>query len=88
MEFVNPKPGDMDIKIRMLTGRSLIFSLNENDTIYHILELIQKAEGFPIHSYPPLIYKGRRLSDDKSTIKAAGIRPDEVLHMVLCIRGG
>nr|CAG8536992.1 1239_t:CDS:2 [Entrophospora candida] len=65
----------MLIKVKTLTGKEIEIDIERED-----------KEGIP----PPqqrLIYGGKQLNDDK-TVDDANIKPGEVLHLVLSLRGG
>ncbi|CAH1758310.1 8814_t:CDS:2 [Entrophospora sp. SA101] len=76
----------MLIKVKTLTGKEIEIDIEKDDKIARIKERVEEKEGIP----PPqqrLIYSGKQLNDEKS-VDESNIKPGEVLHLVLSLRGG
>ncbi|KAG8823708.1 hypothetical protein FRC17_009252 [Serendipita sp. 399] len=74
------------ITIKSLTGRDYIITVNSMHTVASVMLEIEAAEGIPFDSIR-LLYKGRPLSFGESVI-AYGIQENDIVHLVLKLRGG
>nr|CAG8485519.1 15685_t:CDS:2 [Entrophospora candida] len=73
-------------RLSTLTGKEIEIDIEKDDKIARIKERVEEKEGIP----PPqqrLIYSGKQLNDEKS-VDESNIKPGEVLHLVLSLRGG
>jgi ubiquitin-like protein Nedd8 len=77
----------MLIKIVTITGKEFELDIKESDTIEKIKELLEEKEGIP-PAQQFIIYDGKQLKDEKTTIKDHNIKEGNVLHLVLALRGG
>ncbi|CAG8841604.1 7195_t:CDS:2, partial [Racocetra persica] len=55
-----------------------------DDTVARVKERVEEKEGIP-PAQQRLIHGGKQLTDEK-TVREAGIRAGEVLHLVLALR--
>jgi len=76
----------MRIKVKTLTGREIELDIDDEDKITRIKEKVEEQSGVPPQQQR-LIYSGRQMQDDK-TAKELGVKPGDVLHLVLALRGG
>ncbi|QLG74512.1 hypothetical protein HG535_0G03950 [Zygotorulaspora mrakii] len=76
----------MIIKVKTLTGKEIAVSLNNEDPIYRIKELLEEKEGIP-PSQQRLIFQGKQISDEQ-TVSSAKLENGMQLHLVLTLRGG
>jgi large subunit ribosomal protein L40e len=84
------KPASMQIIIRPLTGKILVFDVKPSDTIGALRKMIKDKEGIPIEQQR-LIYKGRQLAEDlvgnALTLEDCDIQNQSALHLVLRLTG-
>lgn len=78
--------GDMQIFVRMLTGRLLTLDVDLSFTVQHVKALIYREDGL-FSDQQRLIWAGRQLSDE-STLAECGIARESTLHVVLRLAGG
>ncbi|KAH8118832.1 ubiquitin, partial [Phellopilus nigrolimitatus] len=60
--------------------------IDGDDQVTRIKEKVEEQSGVPPQQQR-LIYGGRQMQDEK-TAKEAGVKPGDVLHLVLALRGG
>ncbi|CAG8636409.1 24922_t:CDS:2 [Cetraspora pellucida] len=75
----------MLIKVKTLTGKEIEIDIEHDDTVARVKERVEEKEGIP-PAQQRLIHGGKQLTDEK-TVREAGIKPGEVLHLVLALRG-
>jgi len=76
----------MQIFIRTFVGKKVPYSVEPNDTILRIKEILQEKEVIQVEQVR-LIYGGKQLEDSK-TIESSQIEAGSTLHMILQLRGG
>lgn len=74
------------IKVKNLAGRICEISVDTEDTITKLKELIEEKEGIPPEQQR-LIFGGRAIADDKK-LSDYKIESGHTLHLVLSLRGG
>ncbi|CAI2374388.1 unnamed protein product [Moneuplotes crassus] len=80
------KGGNINIKVKTLTGKNLSIDINTADTISVLKDSIQDVEGIP-PDQQRLIYAGMQLEDER-TLGEYEIYDGQTLHLVLRLRGG
>ncbi|EJD01695.1 ubiquitin [Fomitiporia mediterranea MF3/22] len=76
----------MRIKVKTLTGREIELDIDEEDQVSRIKEKVEEQSGVPPQQQR-LIHGGRQMQDEK-TASEVGVKPGDVLHLVLALRGG
>ena len=79
-------PGEFDINIIHLTGKSFTIRVTEKVTVLDMKAEIENKVGINADQIG-LIYGGRKLQDNQ-TAKDFGIQPNETIHLVLYMVGG
>ncbi len=86
---INRKPvaqGDMPVHVKSLTGRTYSLKVSPSDTIDMVKNLIERREGIP-SDQQRLIFNGKQLEENRQ-VSDYDIRHDDVLYLVLRLRGG
>jgi len=76
----------MQITVKTLTGKKINLTVEITQTIYECKELISNNQGIEV-SQIRLIYLGKLLSDEK-TLEDYNVLSNNIIHMVLQLRGG
>ena len=75
----------MLITIKTLTGRKINYTSDDDSIIRNIKEFLQEKEGIEVCQIR-LLYGGKQLNDMGKV--ANELKPGDVVHMVLALRGG
>ena len=81
-----PSPGDIQVVVKTLTGKTITFTVNPFMDIEDLKAEIQDKEGIPPNQHR-LIFAGRKLEEGK-TLDQYKIGDGSTLHLVLQLRGG
>jgi ubiquitin C len=73
--------GGAQFFVKMLTGKTLAFGCDGDDTIGHIKSMIEQQEGIPAHTQR-LIFAGEQLEDHR-TLADYQVGNEHTLHLVL-----
>ncbi|EHY64452.1 ubiquitin-like protein Nedd8 [Nematocida ausubeli] len=76
----------MHIKIKTLEGTEVQLEVDKSMKIRNIKELLQEKEAISVEQQR-LIYGGKQLVD-ANTLETYSIQNNDVLHLVLALRGG
>jgi uncharacterized ubiquitin-like protein YukD len=77
---------DLTIYVVTLAGKKIPLKISYTHTIKDLKFLIYKSEGIPPHQQR-LTFVGRQLDDDKNFVDY-GIGKEDILYLVLRLRGG
>lgn len=80
------KKKKINVFVTMLNGKTYNFIMKENETILKLKENIRDKEGIKIE-FQRLIYEGKNLSYDHSTLKDYGIGNDSTIHLTSRLLG-
>merc|ERR1711939_731406 len=80
------KKEDMTLFVKTLTGKTVTIHAFSTTTILEFKHLVQDKEGIPVDQQR-IIYAGKQLEDQR-TLLEANLVTEEVLHLVLRLRGG
>ena len=76
----------MKIKIKTLTGKTIILNVVANNNILDIKKMIQKSEGIPVDQQR-LVFAGKQLQEGH-TVSDYGIKANDAISLILRLRGG
>jgi ubiquitin len=76
----------MQIFVKTMTGKSIAFEVEAEDTVTMLKDKISEKEGVP-GDQQRLIYNGKQL-DEESTLKAYDIQKDSTIMLVMRLKGG
>ena len=74
------------IKIKTLSGSTQSVSIQSMDTGLSLKTYLEEKTGIDMKQMK-LIYKGKQIVDD-STLISQKVEADNVIHMILAMRGG
>ena len=75
------------IHVRNLTGKTITFIVDPNDTLETIKEKISEKSGI-IPDNQRLIFNGKELTDNNQTLAECGVRHETIMHIVVRLPGG
>ena len=84
LDFIKNKT--INVFVSKLEGGHLCLKMHDNQTILQLKQEIKNKTNMDIE-YQRLIYQGRNLSCDCSTLKNSGIQNDSTVHLVSRLRG-
>jgi hypothetical protein len=76
----------MFVTVKTLTGHKLTFEVDETMTFLELKEQISAKEGIEV-SQIRMIFAGQMVNDLQK-IHERNIKPGDILHLVLSLRGG
>jgi hypothetical protein len=76
----------MQVYVKTLTGKTLIIGCDQEETIYSLMQRIQKKEGIPPEQQR-IIYAGKQLNAS-DTLSSYNVTNESVCHLVLRLSGG
>ena len=78
---------NMEIKVKFITGKNLVYKITKNDTILLLRLMMQLDDGIPMdESEDNLIFSGKMLKNDQ-TFSYYNIQNGDVIHLVIRLRG-
>ena len=80
-EFLNEmKNKTINVFVTKLTGGHVVIQMKKHDTILQLKENIERKTGMKVE-YQRLIYEGKMLSCDSSTLQNYSIENDSTVHL-------
>lgn len=76
----------MFITVKTLTGHKLFFEVDETTTFGTLKELISTKEGIEVPQIRMIF--GGHMVNDLQKVYESGIKPGDIIHLVLSLRGG
>lgn len=76
----------MQIFVKTVTGRTIVFDIEGSETVNDLKELICEKEGIPLKSQR-LMHQGKQL-DSNRTLVESGVERESTIHIVLQLIGG
>lgn len=76
----------MFITVKTLTGHKLSFEVDETTTFGTLKELISTKEGIEVPQIRMIF--GGHMVNDLQKVCESGIKPGDIIHLVLSLRGG
>lgn len=86
-EFLNEmKNKTINVFVTKLTGGHVVIQMKKHDTILQLKENIERKTGMKVE-YQRLIYEGKMLSCDSSTLQNYSIENDSTVHLTARLIG-
>lgn len=76
----------MIVTVKTLTGRKIQFDVNETMTFKDLKEEISAKEGIEVPQIRMIF--GGHMVNDLQKIQESSLKPGDILHLVLSLRGG
>ncbi|UVC49850.1 ubiquitin [Theileria orientalis] len=86
LSLVSNVRGGLNLRVETMQGKSIQVQVSQNETVLDVKKKLEEEQTIPVDQQR-LIYKGKLLENGK-TIAEYGIKDNEVLHLVLRLRGG
>ena len=82
---ISKRKGTEQIFVKTLTGKTMTFDIQNNQTVLRLKDAIQERDGIPPEEQS-LIFRGRRLKDGQK-LNAYGIKERSTIHLVMRMPG-
>ena len=76
----------MQIFVKTVTGRTVVFDIEDSETVNDLKEMIFEKDGIPVKSQR-LLHQGKQL-DSNRTLVESGVERESTIHIVLHLIGG
>ncbi|BAM39859.1 ubiquitin [Theileria orientalis strain Shintoku] len=86
LNLVSNVRGGLNLTVETMQGKSIQVQVSQNETVLDVKKKLEEEQTIPVDQQR-LIYKGKLLENEK-TIADYGIKDNEVLQLVLRLRGG
>ncbi|KAI1755715.1 hypothetical protein F4782DRAFT_486668 [Xylaria castorea] len=86
LQLPRASSGNLSFEVKTTSGKTIRIQCSSSETIENIKKALQDAEGIPADQQR-FIYHGNQVEDGR-TLSDYNLRNNDVLHMVLRLRGG